>query len=257
MTNFLQREQIERLPKRASVAFAARCARRVQILFDGSKGATGRDWRIIDSAITAAERIGFDHSVESSLPRNDVAELAKEAREVFDRARQTLIDKKGHRVKDRDPDTLALVAVMETATAAFACAEAAGMYLYGKIPPNLLTSEVYQAIKGTINGLSATDANEFPSLNNQVNEDFSRLLSAATDGSWNDDTPVPLDLFDPLNVSTLIEPIEFLIDPGSAPPEKIGELFSELSELYRLLGGDSDLEFRVEDCRTPAMEEAS
>ena len=50
------------------------------------------------------------------------------------------------------------------------------------------------------------------------------------------------------------QPLEFLLDVGTASPEKIGELFGEMTKLYRLLGGDSDLEFRAEECRVPAWE---
>jgi ATP-dependent Clp protease ATP-binding subunit ClpC len=49
-------------------------------------------------------------------------------------------------------------------------------------------------------------------------------------------------------------PASFLLDPGTATAEEIGNLFFEISKLYRMIGG-SGVRFTVEDCRLPQMSE--
>jgi ATP-dependent Clp protease ATP-binding subunit ClpA len=46
------------------------------------------------------------------------------------------------------------------------------------------------------------------------------------------------------------EPIEFLIDPGTATASEIADLLFEISKLYRMIGGPG-INFRVTDCRQP------
>jgi hypothetical protein len=49
--------------------------------------------------------------------------------------------------------------------------------------------------------------------------------------------------------------LSMLIDPGTAPAEEIARLLTELSTLYKMLGG-SGITFQVTDCREPSMETA-
>lgn len=42
--------------------------------------------------------------------------------------------------------------------------------------------------------------------------------------------------------------LEFVVDPGSAPAEEIGQLFFELSKLYRMIDG-SGITFKPDDVR--------
>jgi ATP-dependent Clp protease ATP-binding subunit ClpC len=53
---------------------------------------------------------------------------------------------------------------------------------------------------------------------------------------------------------TLPKPVHFLLDPGSATSEELGELYYEISKLYKLLGG-AGVRFTVSDCRLPEMAE--
>ena len=46
----------------------------------------------------------------------------------------------------------------------------------------------------------------------------------------------------------------FLLDPGSATPHELAKLFTEISLLYRKLGGNG-LQFTVTDCREPTFAE--
>jgi hypothetical protein len=46
------------------------------------------------------------------------------------------------------------------------------------------------------------------------------------------------------------KPLTFLVDPGEASPEEIGELLAEVSKLYRMVGG-SGITFSMTDVRRP------
>jgi serine/threonine protein kinase len=50
------------------------------------------------------------------------------------------------------------------------------------------------------------------------------------------------------------QPLRFLLDPGNASPDEIGELFYEISKLYRLAGGRG-IQFTVADARQPVFTE--
>ena len=49
-----------------------------------------------------------------------------------------------------------------------------------------------------------------------------------------------------------IQPLELLIEPGTATAEEIGELLAEISKLYQMMGG-SGINFTVIDSREPAL----
>jgi ATP-dependent Clp protease ATP-binding subunit ClpC len=48
--------------------------------------------------------------------------------------------------------------------------------------------------------------------------------------------------------------VEFLLDPGSASGKEIGDLYFEISKLYKMMGG-AGIRFTVTDCRLPEMSE--
>ena len=52
-----------------------------------------------------------------------------------------------------------------------------------------------------------------------------------------------------------LEPLGILIDPGDASAEELGELFYEISELYRMMGG-SGIDFRVSEVREGVVDYA-
>lgn len=61
-------------------------------------------------------------------------------------------------------------------------------------------------------------------------------------------------LLEPLHHRETPKPVDFLLDPGTASPEEIAELYYEISTLYRMMGG-TGVRFTVTDCRLPEMSE--
>lgn len=53
---------------------------------------------------------------------------------------------------------------------------------------------------------------------------------------------------------TPVNPVYFLLDPGSASATEVGELYYEISKLYRMMGG-CGIRFKVSDCRLPQLSE--
>lgn len=57
-----------------------------------------------------------------------------------------------------------------------------------------------------------------------------------------------------LDATATPKSISFLLDPGSASASEIGELYFEISRLYRMIGG-AGITFTVTDCRLPQTSE--
>jgi len=61
-------------------------------------------------------------------------------------------------------------------------------------------------------------------------------------------------LLKPSHLHETPKPVDFLLDPGTASPEEIAELYYEISTLYRMMGG-TGVRFTVTDCRLPETSE--
>jgi hypothetical protein len=225
-------EEIEKLPRFAAVAFAARCARRVQPLFiAGWPDAPRQHIDAVDRAITVAERSAagapggaYAAAAAAATAGAAAATAARAARAAMHAADAAV------RAADAVYDPALAVAVVAAAVDAVAA----------------------RAARAAVTAARAA-----------IRQDFEQLLSAAERDEWTYDTPVPPEFFGPLwpegepkgwptttgPTQPGIEPLTLLIDPGTASPEEIGELLAEISALYRMLGG-SGINFTLTDVRS-------
>jgi hypothetical protein len=99
--------------------------------------------------------------------------------------------------------------------------------------PGDLGREIDPRDDGPLGALWPTgDPDWYPGLSNQLTETIRQANEFAE------------------KLATSVEPLEFLLDPGSASAEEIGELFAEISKLYRMMGG-TPIRFVMADCREP------
>jgi hypothetical protein len=171
---------LEKLPYLARVAFAARCARRVQALLGrGSPDVPEGFWEAVDHAITLAERAGAD-----GWPG---AGLAKAVEEAERRARGALgvaqVWACGTGSGSVPPSAPVRRAVAYTAAAA-ACAA--------------LETSVRATSKAMVYAEEAARAANAVHVGPGMVNDFETLKEAAGREGWEDDHPVPPEFFRPL-----------------------------------------------------------
>jgi hypothetical protein len=156
------RDEIEELPRWAMVAFAARCARRVQPLFEARwPDAPSERVRAVDRAIGMSEQAGAMAAASAGNARA-FADAARAAR--------------------ADATTEGAATVAQAATYAARAAEAAD--------PAYTTGTVLAAARAAAVYGWATSA--------AIRRDFEHLRAAASAESWTDRTPVPPAFFGPL-----------------------------------------------------------
>ena len=230
--------EIASLPYRARVAFAGRCSRRVQHVYNSQwSDAPATHGRAVDNAITMAESIaaGFvDNSLSKCWRAEDDVKAA------------THTDKAGSNAAAN--------------AAADAARSATHSYLSAKAAANAATD-------------SARCAEGFrPQIVAAMRRDYELLKAAAQRERWTDDTPVPPEFFGPLWPdgapegwlfdSTSEEPVDLVIElevPDNATGEEIAsrlkELAREMDGMHRTLGGGGlkikGVEVRV-DANAPA-----
>lgn len=242
-------DEIAQLPRRGIVAFAAWCARKVLPAFYQWDGASEPSIDDVWSAIEVAEAHAEDRSFDAD--RTKVA--ARKAREVESVAIHDFsADSTWH---DAANAAFAAAAAAFAADATYAAAAAPYASSGPEAPssPTIIGDEAAVRASAARAAEAAARAAELAARVGAtgIRRDFDRLRTVCQSEDWTDETPVPPEFFIQLEP----DPIEFLADPGSASAEEIGQLFESLSQLYRQLGGDSDLEFRVEDCREPVTAE--
>lgn len=228
-------EKLAQLPNRAIAAYAVRSAMRVRPLYNGPGFA----------AVNGAIRISQAYAGGAEISSTE-AEAAANAAEAAANA--------------------------EANAAAFAAAfaaKAAGVFA--------AEADDDDAVKAADNaGEAAMKAAEIAAkmagvfaADDSANADFDELKALADEGVetfdtsesgplgplWPDGEPEWYrEAVDQQGGESLeeSEPFEFLMDTGDATKEEITALFSTMSDLFRALGGDCDLQFTVEETRKPA-----
>ncbi len=232
------------MTQRAIVAYAARCARRVQPLYRSENNRLVKD---VDKAICVAE--GF--------ARGDAAAYLTSAAAARDAARD------------------AAHAAAHAARAAAAAARAAAGYDVGDAFAASATDAAHAAHAAISDAAEVGDIITPATVVDAIRRDYDYLASRH---------PKPEDLFgkpiDPSENGPLgplwpegepesfkrrepndsqdsgndCEPLEFLLDSGDATAEEIAEVFCEMSNLYEMMGGRG-VQFTVTDCREPVVQE--
>jgi len=225
-------QELRELPRLARVAFAARCARRVQALFNASwPGASEKHLPALDKAITLAER----------------ADAAAARSAVYAAVRAAYASAKGaadDAVKACDADAYDAEAYD---AAAYAVASADAVCLADAAC--LAYAAAYAADAA---GKSAADATN--AANAAMRRDYALLNEAAKREGWSDETPVPPEFFGPLWAEGVPEgwpveeegsaqrELEFEIDvPEDASDEDVCRFAIDLADradsLHRAYGG--------------------
>jgi len=219
--NIPTEEEIAQLPRWARVAFAARCARRVQPIFSAA-WPDADEWHVqrIEQAISIAEDAAFQARSATIAPGID-------------------------NVKE------AVVAALTSASAAVAAADAAyGAWLAATTAQTAADTVAYVAADAARAAKGASFEREVVS---GIRRDFARLKEMAEREAWTDETPVLSEFFGPLWLEGEPErwpfvkarrakfyeqpQLEIYIDPGNAPKETIQEVFEALSDLHVAAGG--------------------
>lgn len=260
-------EEIKKLTLWAQVAFAARCARRVQPLFEyGWPDATIESIEIIDKAIAHVEEVVADPKTVNQK---------KSAINLDTVASTKLLSA----VKTHPISTSVTHSVIAAARATFtACAitdrssTAINQTVFASI-----SSAVTKAVVS-----AASSAASFPSAVNAIRNDY-ELLFLLSKGEpdtlftnegdsiitnegdqviagyvdpWTNDTPVPREVFGPMwpegepegwpdDPRSVPKPFKLAIDPGDADKETIREVMSALSELHEVHTGYA-IEFQID-----------
>jgi hypothetical protein len=220
-------EELRTLPRWAVVAYAARCARRVQPLFTHYWPDAPREHvEAVDRAITLAEAAAADPASASdwvpALAARSAANAAANAAAARSAAR----------------------------SAANAAANAA---------LNAAAANPAAAALTAANAAHATAANPAAAANaaalaHAARRDFDLLRALAEQHGWTDDSPVDVALLGPLWPDGLPEgwpvgadraaealdgsPLSLYFDADEFTPEQIADMIGLLSDLYAEIGGD-------------------
>lgn len=236
------KEDIAQLPRWAIVAFAARCARRVQPLFTFAWADAPKEHiEAIDLAIIVAERCATYAKVADALYDANTAKAAYAAKAAD-------ATKAAYATKAAAYAVYAARAAY-TAYAADAAAYDAKAPAYAAKAAKVAADAAY------------TDANAL------IRRDFDILKETAEREHWTDNTPVPQKVFGPMwpdgkptgwfdsGVVRFYEqhPLEIYIDPVNASKETIRSVFEAISD-WHIAAGGLGLEFSSDGYFTYAME---
>lgn len=237
-------EETLKLPRWAHVAFAARCARRVQPLFKvGWPDAPLEDVEAVNRMIQMAEWTVAQPDADRPHARADAARARVYVAAGIARA-----------------DVAACAA--RAAARANDAAEAAA--------PNAAFDAAFDAASAAVSAARAAAPGIFEVVIAGIRRDFDSILRVAEDQRWTDETHVPANFFGPMwphgeppgwpernvmvaphhGAGSAVIPVTVLISPGAATKYEIGELLAEISILYRMMGG-SGIQFTVTDVRVP------
>jgi len=189
------REELAKLPCWASVAFAARCARRIQPLFARWRGATTEQIDAVEHAITVAENAAAaadsaraaDYAGRSAAAAAaHYAAAADSARAAADSAGRAADAAAAHYAAADYAAAAARAADYAAAAARAADSAAAARVVAARAADSAAAAHVVAAAAA----LAATrEAMRF---------DFELLRTAAKREQWTDDTPVPPEFFGPI-----------------------------------------------------------
>lgn len=214
------------LPQRAIVAYAARCARRVQPLYKLRSDVANREFLVaaVDRAIAVAER--FVESGSSKKARRKARVDATDA-------------------------LLAVNAAHDANAYAAAAAAVASHAAYAYAAPYVAADKTAAAVAAT--AAAATDGLSIPNLRETLVEaarrDFQILLGLKLAKPGEVGPPFPLSRLGPLwpngspfdrgtaMSSATVEPLTVFLDPGEAPQELLTDFFLALDGFYRASGG--------------------
>lgn len=207
------KDELARLPRRALMAFAGRCARRLQPLFTHSwPGAPKEHVEAVDRAIALVQT-----SAVSPVSTSDLAAAAKAAYAAAADAKGGL-----------------------AALAAYAAADAAAFAdAFGDAFGDAAVDAADAAANAVYDHADATAV---------MRRDYELLSAAAKREAWNDDTSVPPEFFGPLwpdgepegwpeDEKGTPKSFGMVIDPGEADAETIREVMSALSDLHEVHTG--------------------
>lgn len=215
-------EDIVKLPCWARVAFAARCARRVQPIFAASwPQAPEKHVDTIENAISYAER----------------SAAAANASEHFI---YTVVNVASDAYKAK---SYAAMFVADAAVNACSYAKEQGPY----------TGTMLTFTFSVASQAAGAAAKYGVNIHESIRRDFERLRESAMSQGWTKETPVPPDFFGPLwpegeppgwpgvpPEEKFVErgPMSIYFDRAEFTNNQIAEMISKLSELYRSVGGD-------------------
>jgi hypothetical protein len=277
----ISRDEVFKLPRWARVAFAARCARRVQPLFVSQWPDTpDKHVQGVDNAITIAERSA--HNARAAVGGIDATAFAADAVRVADDA--TIFAKAAAYAADTARAAATAALTVDDGGAASAAAHAA----------NAALSAAVLAARGSVYTVRASIQ-----VGPQIRRDFELLSRLADSEKWTDCSPVPPEVFGPLwpdgephgwpwwkataanpaltrATKTVVQSFvvvpqvktdvsealasfassprfSLVLDPGDATKEEVQELFEALNDMHVAAGG-LGLEFRLEDLYVCARE---
>jgi hypothetical protein len=224
-------EQIVNLPRWGAVAFAARCAEFArQQLADKSFP--------LHDLMALAENRAIAEKIAANPPTGENKAGTRPSAEYWIQELKSGIWTVS-RIAPRGPVDKATIrstqAALETAIAACAAV------IKDHEQVAQFKNSVFVAFEEALAALGGTKA-----AKRALAENFERLARYANAVGANERTAFPSDLFDTVEPVIKIEPVtkqpeilsvELLVDPGSAPPEVIADILSDLSMLYRKTGG--------------------
>jgi len=224
------KEEIEKLPCWARVAFAARCARRAQPLFQKQwPDAPAEHVTAIETAIGAAENATAD------------ADAAAKAAYAAARAAYAYVDTASAADVDTAyayADTAYAYADTAYAYAAARAAHAAARAAYAYV--DTASASAADAYADTASAAAYAAQAGVPVIS--IARDFQTILEKSRREKWTDETPVPPSVFGLLDevdiASKPAEPLRLYFEKGVFSPTEIAEMIGHLSELYHSIGGD-------------------
>ena len=230
MADIPSEKEIAKLPRWAIVAFAARCAGKVEPIVLHA---------ILDqkdqAAISLAIQIAQEYAATGGRTTSNAAEAAKAANEATEAAFAAF------NVDNATTDAVIRAAQAATNSLKAAATEATDAVVgYGTV----VVSDAFAAFVADRTGghMSASESMQSEAakqIGEDISLDFEMLLRKAVSEKWTDDTPVPQTVFeqDLIDSALSIQHLDLWIDPGTAPREVIAEILCDLSMLYRKTGG--------------------
>ena len=165
---------LARLPLWAAVAFAARCARQVQLFIKQGWPSMPKNLTAdVERAIAIAERCAGQ---AKGVPNYSPAADADQAGDAQGTAARWAEDK-------------TITPYIDAAVGAAYAADVAGDYVAGASWAR--HEKVYELVGRALRGATAQ-----VQVQAALSADYARLLQAAQDQQWNDETPVPATFFD-------------------------------------------------------------
>lgn len=280
-------DKLAQLPIRATVAFAARCARRVEPAFACYWLLARHEWpkTPVNEAILAAEHCAASQydlglpwfPIDPTRAALNAAEAATEAAEAADQdAKATRAARRTRTAPDDFYSSHAALASIATHAAHAAAYAARAAYAAYRADQD---ASRHAACAGVIQSTAVAAIVHYAGVA-IIDLDLCLFLSKALMGAWNDETRVSSHCLGPMwpdgepnwteattwnakwpqdrSLELIIEPgpedrpLELIIEPGDATKKDLADVFFELSKLYKMAGG-SGIDFRIIEARNPAV----